>query len=365
MDCFHRAKQFAENQAAWSRLRVAGFLWATLLCTMVCASSARCQDSGSAAHQLFGKGAEIAVSVRDSTGEAIRSTVMVRIYKDGTTPNGEAATSRGRAVFLVTSLGEFTVVVEAAGYQKAAMDVSVPVPTRTEVDVVLRKDFTAAKNVGVPGAPVLAPKAKEAFEKGLQALSADKLGNAEKYVAEAMRLAPSHPDVLYAQGVLYLKQRKWPEAQSTLEKATQIDPNQARAFTALGMALLDQGKYGAAIAPLEQALRMDPAAGWETHWSLAKAYYEREQYEQALKTSRLALGESQGKAPQIELLVAQSLTAVGSYEDAAKALKEFVRQHGERPEAATARRWLERLTASGKSGASSPAGCELSKRRAE
>ena len=41
------------------------------------------------------------------------------------------------------------------------------------------------------------------------ALSADKMGRAEKFVGEAARLAPGHPDVLYVQGVLYLKQGKW------------------------------------------------------------------------------------------------------------------------------------------------------------
>jgi hypothetical protein len=67
-----------------------------------------------------------------------------------------------------------------------------------------------------------------------------------------------------------------------------------------------------------------------------------------LKTSQQALVESNGKAPEIELLVAQSLTAVGRYEESAQALREFLKNHGDRPEAATARRWLERLTASGK-----------------
>ena len=33
-----------------------------------------------------------------------------------------------------------------------------------------------------------------------------------------MRLAPGHPDVLYVQGVLWLKQRNWVQAQDVLEK---------------------------------------------------------------------------------------------------------------------------------------------------
>jgi len=39
---------------------------------------------------------------------------------------------------------------------------------------------------------------------------------------------------------------------------------------------------------------------------------------------------------------------VGRYEDAAQSLREFLHKHGERREAATARRWLDTLAADGK-----------------
>jgi hypothetical protein len=114
------------------------------------------------------------------------------------------------------------------------------------------------------------------------------------------------------------------------------------------MALCDQGKCDAAIEPLKKSLELDPAGTWETRWTLAKAYYQGAQYDEALKMSQEALTSSNGKEPEISLLVAQSLTAVGRYEDAAKLLREFLRDHSDRREAATARRWLERLTASAK-----------------
>jgi Tfp pilus assembly protein PilF len=307
-----------------------------------------CQDNGSELNEFHGKGSEITVNVRDSSGEPISTAAMVKLYRDGTTLSRQGETSRGSAVLVVNNLGEFTLMVEAAGYESVQKQVSVQVTGRTQVDVFLRRLADAGRGVGVPGRPVLAPKAKEALDKGLRALSADNLGEAEKRVGEAMRLAPGHPDVLYVRGVLWLKQRNWVQAQDALEKVTQLDPSHARAFAALGMALCDQGKYDAAIAPLKKSLELDAAGTWETRWTLAKAYYQSEKYDEALKMSQDALSASNGKAPEIELLVAQSLTAVGRYEDAAQALREFVTSHADRREAATARRWLERLTASGK-----------------
>ena len=306
------------------------------------------QDNGSAASDSFGRGVEITVTVHDGSGEPISSSALVRLYRDGSVPSGQAEVSRGHAVLEVNSTGQYTVVVEAAGYATVQQELSVPIAGRTQLDIYLRRDGASA--AAAPGRPVLAPKAKEAVERGLQAMNAGQVSAAEKYVGQAMRLAPGHPDVLYLRGVLSLKQRNWTQAQEALEKATQIDPKHARAFAALGMAFCDQGKYDAAIAPLEKSLQLEPAGAWETRWALGKAYYQGARYDEALKMSQDALAGSNGKAPEIALLLAQAMTAVGRYEDAAEELRGFLKEHAETREAATARRWLERLAESGKLG---------------
>jgi tetratricopeptide (TPR) repeat protein len=272
----------------------------------------------------------------------------VRVYRDGSIPSASGETSRGNAVLVVYKLGMFTVIVKAAGYQDAQKDITMDVSGRVQVDVTLRRISNGPTAVGVPGRPVLAPKAMSAVQRGLEALEEGKIPQAEKYIGEAMRLAPGHPDVLYAWGVLSLRQQKWTEAQTVLEKATQVDPNYARAFSALGMSLCDQAKYGEAIVPLEKSLQLDAAASWETRWTLGKAYYQHERYDDSLKMSQAALAGSSGKAPEIALLVAQSLTAVGRYEEAAQTLQQFLKEHADRKEAVTARRWLDKLTNSGK-----------------
>lgn len=355
-DCFEAGRftpgapnRFSETYSWRSVLRWP--LMAGIACVLAGAGPAQCQDSGSESKEFLGNGAEITVMVRDAEGQPISAPAIVKLYREGSIPSGEGATSQGRLLFVVTSLGEFTVTVQLPGYQSAQKDVSVREPVRTQVDVYLRRERIGESIVGVPGKPVLAPKARESFDRGLRALSEDKLRDAEKFVGDAVRLAPGHPDVLYVQGVLYLKQRNWEQAQSALEKATQVDPNHARAFAALGMALEDQGKYDAAIIPLEKSLSLDADVGFETHWALAKAYYQSARYQQALKSAQAALAESKGKAPEIALLVAQALTAVGQYEEAAQTLRAFLREHGDRREAGKARRWLDGLRSSGKIGA--------------
>src|SRR6202451_2252776 len=351
-------KTDSKQREICARLRVARFDVAMLASVLVwCAPAAWCveteQDSGSRATEYFGNGAEINVIVHDGTGNPISSTVIVRLYRDGNIPSGQGATSHGRVRFVVTSLGEFTVVVEPAGQAVLQKEVSVRSPGETQVDMYLRPstaNVIGANGVGVASGStakmILAPKAQEAFDKGLRALSTDKMRDAEKYVAEAARLSPSHPDVLYVQGVLYLKEKNWSDAQAALEKATQIDPSHARAFAALGMALADQGKFDAAIVPLQKSLELDGAKpNWETEFVLARAEYESAKYPESLAMSKKALFDANGRAPEISLLLAQALTVNGQYAEAEEALKTFLREHGGRPESAKARRWLEKLEA--------------------
>ena len=194
------------------------------------------QDNGTAEKETFGNGVSISVTVHDDSGAPIPSAATVKLLQ-GTMPVAQAQTSRGIAVLIVNKLGEFTLVVDAPGFREAQKDLSVGATGSAQADIFLQRAGGLEKTAAAGSKPILAPKAKEALDKGLAALSADKIGEAEKQIALAVKLAPGNADVLYAQGALFMKGGKWSEAQSVLEKATQIDPSHARAFAALGMAL--------------------------------------------------------------------------------------------------------------------------------
>ena len=338
-------------QVLWQlrSLRNFAILLLLIACSLVTPHAAGAQESAGDGNTSRGDRAAISVTVRDSSRAVITVPASVKLLHDGI-PVDQTNTSRGRAFFILRTLGEYTVLVEAVGYKPAQRDLTVRVAIKFEMDVNLQKESDPNSVSGVPAGPLLAPKAKEALEQGMQALREDNLRQADKYLREAMKLAPGNPDVLYIQGVLYLKQQEWTKAQTVLEKATQIDSSHARAFSALGMALYNQKKYSDTIAPLEKSLQLQANAGWETHWALAEAYYHQERYDDALKQSQQAQTEANGLAPQVELLLAKSLTAVGRFEDAAQVLRNFLKNHSSDPEAPTARRWLDGLKANGKIG---------------
>lgn len=304
------------------------------------------QDRSAEEGDFRGNRAEISLTVKDTAGAIIMAPATVRIYHAGTL-SGQAVTSQGRAFFILNTLGNYTITVDAAGYKSAQKELSLNVAVRDEEDIYLQSDSAAANDPTVSGKALLAPKAKEALDKGLQALKDNKLDNAQKNLDEAVKLAPNNPDVLYGRALVYLKRSDWTKAQDLLEKATQLDPKHAPALSALGMTFVNSGKFDLAIAPLEQSLALQPT-GVETHWALAKAFYHQQRFDGALKESQEAWTESHGATPQIELLLAQSLAAVGKYEDAAQTLRDFLKNHPDASGADNARRWLARLAADGK-----------------
>jgi tetratricopeptide (TPR) repeat protein len=313
----------------------------------LCPAPAFCQDSAEQGTNSRGSRAEIAVTVRDGAGQVIAVPTMVAVYKNGR-PEDQKSTTQGRAFFIPRGLGDFTIVVEATGYKAAQKEVSLAVAIQYQVDVYLERNAGLNAGSGIPSALLLAPKAKEALAKGTQALREGHFDEAQKYFNQTMKLAPGNPEVLYMQGMLDMRRSNWEQAQTVLEKSNQIQPNQPRVLAALGMTLSNLKKYEEAIPLLEKSLQLEPSAGWETTWALAKSYYYHEQYEQALAMAQQARARSKGTNPQAELLLAQCLTAVERYEDSAQVLRAFLKNNADGPDAATARRWLDRLTADAK-----------------
>jgi len=326
---------------AFSRLQILnGFLG-----LFVFAAPCFCQDRPADQGGFRGNRAEVAITIKEGSSQLIGPLITVKLYYRGALSE-QKATSMGRVVFILNQLGDYTFTADAVGFRTVQKEISIPVAVEVEEEIVLQRD-SAPEALGIAARPILAPKAKEAMDKALKFLSDNKLDEAEKFLDQAAGLAPNHPDVLYLQGVVSLRRNQPEKAQAVLEKATQIDPKNAHPFSALGMAFVNESRYDLAIAPLQQSVQLEPNS-WDTHYTLAKAFYHQEQFDDALKESQLALAQSHGTEPAIELLLAQTQTAVGKYEDSAETLRNFLKNHPKDKGAATARRWLDRLAADGK-----------------
>ena len=308
---------------------------------------APCQDSSEEGTLLRGSRAELAITVYDGSGQIVKSSTTVTIYKDGALVD-QSSTSDGRVFFVPRGHGDFIIAVQAAGYKSEQKEVTVEPSMKTAIAIYVQRILPANESAGTPPEPVLAPKAKDALVKTLQAVGKNKPDEAQKHLNEAVKLAPNNPEVLYVQGLVYLQRNAWADAETVLKKSDQMEPNQPRVLAALGSAFCNQKKYEQAIPPLEKSVRLNPTANWEAEWTLAKSYYYQGQYEDALKMTEQVRSESHGTIPQIDLLLAQCLTAVGRYEDSAQVLRDFLKNNANSPGGATAQRWLDGLAANGK-----------------
>ncbi len=283
------------------------------------------------------------VYVRAPTGEPLAVPAVVQLFKSGGIPRNRA-TTQGNApvVFPNVPPGGYYVEVSAPGFQTTREEANVIIPVTTEVHVYMRPEPSAVPSAPPAGSPILAPTAKKEVEQGLEALRVNNLKEAQRRLGRAAELAPGHPDVSYLLGVLYVRLDDLAKARSALEKATQLDPNHARALAALGTVLSNQGEYAAAIPMLKRAIELNDRA-WETQWTLASAEYHERQFEQARDHAQQALNMAQGKAPEIQLLLAQALVALGQREKAAQELESFLGSHPDHAKAPLARRWLAKL----------------------
>jgi len=322
------------------------FLFSLLLAgSIALISPAFGQDRSADMGGIRGNRAEVSITVKEGSKQLVGPMVTVKLYRQGMLA-GQMSTNKGRAVFILNALGNYTITADAVGYRSAQKEISIPLAVEAEVEIMLQRD-AEPEALGSAGRPLLAPKAKEALDKALQALGENKLEQAEKSLDESAKLAPNHPDVLYLQGVVFLRKNQPEKAQAVLETATQVDPKNDRAFSALGMALVNEGRFDLAVKPLQQAIELDPTS-WDAHFTLAKVFYRQARYDEALKEAQLALSQAHGADPAIELLIAQAQTALEKFEDSAETLRAYLKAHPNDHGAATARRWLDRLIADGK-----------------
>src|SRR5882724_8161709 len=174
-----------------------------LWCVIAAASPAVAQERPSDIGGLRGNRAELSITIKEGSSQLIGPMVTVKLYSLGSLVT-QMTTSKGRVVFILNRLGDFTITADAVGYRTAQKEISVPVAVEAEEELVLQRD-SAPQALGIAGRPVLAPKAKEFLDKAFEALNENKLDEAGKNISEAAKLAPNHPDVLYLQCVILLR----------------------------------------------------------------------------------------------------------------------------------------------------------------
>ncbi len=278
---------------------------------------------------------QILVRIREA-GSPFAGQATIALHSPSQLTNTTTSSyDAGQAKFTGLNSGQYLVEVSAPGYRTVQQEAVLAADGETEYLEVEMIPLRGAGESPTPGGAILSPKPLKELEKGLKALQAEKLDQAEVHLRKAQRAAPGYPDVNYLLGVLWLRRHDGAQARTYLEKAVQLSPKHASALLALGEAEYLQRDYSKAIDSLQKSVSMNPA--WRAYWLAGVASYQQGQYGKSREFAEEALRVGQEMALPARLLLGEALAAIGQWTDAITALEHFLSEERDGPQADTAK----------------------------
>jgi len=186
----------------------------------------------------------------------------------------------------------------------------------------------------------------EAFQKAKR--------EAQKALSIDNTLAEAHTSLAYISTVY---EWDWENAESEFKRAIDLNPNYATAHHWYSTFLHSMGRYDEAIVEIKQAQKLDPVSNmintdlgeiyhsmhqydraidafqnvlamhkgfWRAHWSLAKAYLQKQMFEEALAEIQKAEDLLKGWQPWIEYLRGITYARMGKREEAEQLLNSLL-----------------------------------------
>jgi tetratricopeptide (TPR) repeat protein len=292
----------------------------------------------------------IDVEVYPGTGTTFGSKPSVEIRQGsfGDTPviglPEEIGQNQWRFRGLQVGMG-YEIVVEAKGYQTQRQYVMLTGNNNATAQVQIYLIPNGRPGETYPRPPgnfVLAPRAQHEVDQAIKDLKASKNSKARKHLEKALKMAPSHPGVIYLMGMSYLGDHQTDKAIPYLEKSLSIDPSELPPRLALATVRYRQGNYSATIDLLKDVSGNNPGA-WEAQWILAASYLRVKNYEEARRHAEESLKANKKEARGARLILGEALTGLDRRKQAIKELETYLKENSHNPETAKVRALLEKL----------------------
>ena len=280
----------------------------------------------------------IDIYVRGADGGPIEVLAVVTLVATTGQVLGQGSTVGGNIQFSGVSANDYTVQVDAPGYESVAQKFRSFNAEASTIFIDMRP--TSSRKTGAGSSQMLlAPKAQKELGKALEALRVNKPERARSHLDAAFGKAPNHPAVNYLYGIYFLQLKNQEKAKFYWAKALEFDPNHVSALLSLSEELMREQKLPEAEIYVKRALEAAPNS-WRPHAVLADVLLREGLAEGAIKEADRALELGHGQATIVQPLLALALAEGGRNERALRVLEGYVRDH---PNDAAARRQLERL----------------------
>lgn len=185
-------------------------------------------------------------------------------------------------------------------------------------------------------------KAKEEYEKGMEALGKNDLEGAKKRFTSAIRIYPKYAEAMNSLGVIAMKQSDPVMGRSYFEKAVAADAMLSSAYVNLARLDLAAQHYAESEASLQKALTPDPL-NLEALSLLAISQFSESKLEDAVATARKVHSLPHEKYAMVHYLAGAALDKLHKRDEAIEQFQTFLDEAPNSPSADKARNALRIL----------------------
>ena len=166
------------------------------------------------------------------------------------------------------------------------------------------------------------PKARQLYEKALEAWQQRKPAEAQRKIDRALKIDPAFPEALTLSGFMQASRQQWEPAEKSLQAAIRSDPNYCAAYIVLAGVYNTEGRYDEAQAATERATSAG-VDSWSVQYEIARVLIGKRDYENALAIADMALRSKHGSL--LHVAKAHALLGLRRYPEAAAELRNYLR----------------------------------------
>lgn len=186
-------------------------------------------------------------------------------------------------------------------------------------------------------------KARHLVDKARGALEKNRADEANKYVNEALALAPDYAGGLTLRAAIYLDGNQSDAAIEDLDHAIQANPTFGPAYLVLGAVYNKLGRFDEALRSLDRSSMYEPKS-WQCAFEMAKAWLGKNDFQHALQQVDRAQSLSMGKMTgAIHVVRAYALLGQKDFVKAATELEAYLAAEPAGPSAGSVRTMLARI----------------------
>lgn len=295
------------------------------------------------------------VHIVDQRGRTLNLTVRVQVLSQGGVRMAEAYSNReqGVADFEGFSGGYFQLLVTGPEIEPVTQSFQIDGAEETHREYV-RVEVKDVHSPGTSASPGTDPsvsaqdlsvpsKAREEFEKGMDAYAKREDKVAEEALQQAVAMYPSYVRAHNNLGVLYLKAGLKDKALTEFSKAVEFDPKFAPGYVNLARVSISEGNFAEAEPALKKAIEADPS-GLNAMKLLCQTEFAQNEYPQFLQTARHV--HQLSREPQfsdLHLVSAEILIGQGKKQEASAEYQMFVDENPSDPRTAKVKDLIARL----------------------